>query len=192
MISIGWSPLLTEKPMNGLSFLWRRCPLVGLAVVIALSAATVQSQPAASEVTLKAVKYAELADMIRGLKGKVVVVDIWADWCTPCKREFPNLVRLQQKYGSQGLVAVSVALDDPNNKLPQEAVLRFLKKQNALLTNVFLDEKEEVWKARFGIDGPPCAFVFNRDGKYKKFDADHIEEGYVNIEKQAVEFLQQK
>jgi thiol-disulfide isomerase/thioredoxin len=170
----------------------RNCIWLSLFLLLGLVAATGQGQPAPGEVTLKTVKYSELGDMIRNLKGKVVVVDIWADWCTPCKREFPNLVKLQQKYAAQGLVAVSVALDDPNNKLPQDAALRFLKKQNATLTNVFLDEKEEVWKSRFGIDGPPCVFVFNREGKYKKFDADHIQEGYVNIEKQAVEFLQQK
>lgn len=169
----------------------RTCAIVGVCLLILLVPRS-SGQPAPAGVALKPVKYTEVGDMIRGLKGKVVVVDIWADWCTPCKREFPNLVKLQQKYGPQGLAAVSVALDDPNNKLPQDAVLRFLKKQNATFTNLFLDEKEDVWKARFAIDGPPCVFVFNRDGKHKKFDADHIQEGYVNIEKQIIEFLQQK
>lgn len=44
--------------------------------------------------------------------GKVVLVDFWASWCAPCKASFPALNRLQDKYGSKGLVIIGVGVDD--------------------------------------------------------------------------------
>ena len=44
--------------------------------------------------------------------GKVVLVDFWASWCAPCKASFASLSRLQQKYGSNGLVIIGIGVDD--------------------------------------------------------------------------------
>lgn len=44
-------------------------------------------------------------------KGKVVLVDFWASWCGPCRREMPNLVEIYKKYKSQGFEIVGVSLD---------------------------------------------------------------------------------
>src|SRR4051794_37042332 len=53
--------------------------------------------PAPAEVTLNTVKYLELADAIKAQKGNVVVVDVWATYCLPCKKEFPNFVELHDR-----------------------------------------------------------------------------------------------
>ena len=45
------------------------------------------------------------------LKGKVIVLDFWATWCGPCKKEIPNLIKLQKQYGEQGLAIVGVAME---------------------------------------------------------------------------------
>jgi len=58
-------------------------------------------------VQLKIVKYGELTEAVRVQKGKVLVVDVWADFCIPCKEEFPNLVRLHKKYAEKGLSCFS-------------------------------------------------------------------------------------
>ena len=60
-------------------------------------------------VAVTVVKYDGLTEAIKKFKGKVVVVDFWADYCVPCKREFPKLVGLNRDYAKKGLAAASVS-----------------------------------------------------------------------------------
>jgi hypothetical protein len=72
---------------------------------------------------------------------------------------------MHKKYGTDGFAAVSVSLDpDPADEKVRGRVLKFLEKQGATFTNLILDEEPEVWEKRLKIDGPPCVYVFSRDG----------------------------
>ncbi len=44
-------------------------------------------------------------------KGKYVVIDVWASWCYPCKQEYPNLVKLAEKYKDKNIVFLSLSSD---------------------------------------------------------------------------------
>lgn len=46
--------------------------------------------------------------------GKVMVVNFWATWCTPCQEEIPEFIEAQKKYGDQGLIFVGIAIDQPD------------------------------------------------------------------------------
>jgi thiol-disulfide isomerase/thioredoxin len=46
-------------------------------------------------------------------RGKLVVVNFWATWCPPCLEEIPGFVRMQEKFGNQGLQFVGIAIDNP-------------------------------------------------------------------------------
>jgi hypothetical protein len=72
---------------------------------------------------------------------------------------------MQRKYAKDGLVAVSVSLDDPNDKEARGRILKFLKARDAEFTNLFLDEAPDLWSERLKIDLPPAVFVFDRDGR---------------------------
>jgi thiol-disulfide isomerase/thioredoxin len=139
-------------------------------------------------IDLRNVRYDGLTDVIKQNKGKVVVVDFWADFCIPCKREFPNLVALHQKYAKEGFVAVSVSLDDPTDDEAKAKALKFLQAQKATFTNLLLDEKPEVWQAKLKIDGPPLVMVFARDGKLEQKFVDKAVD-YAAIGKLVAELL---
>lgn len=110
----------------------------------------------------------------------------------------PHLVQMQKKYGAQGFAVVTVATEEtPDGKSDEKtkekvraATLKYLKSINANgFTNVFLDEKDEVWTKKLGFAGIPYLFLFNREGKYQRFDPSEIEEGYANIDKIVGEWL---
>src|SRR5688572_18050734 len=49
---------------------------------------------------------------VPNLKDKIVIVDFWASWCGPCKKSFPVLEDLQNRFGTKGLVVLAVNVDD--------------------------------------------------------------------------------
>jgi cytochrome c biogenesis protein CcmG, thiol:disulfide interchange protein DsbE len=59
------------------------------------------------------------------LRGRVVLVNFWATWCAPCRREMPMLSKLQREYANQGLVVLYVSLEEPEVLTPFLARNRF-------------------------------------------------------------------
>jgi len=71
---------------------------------------------------------------------------------------------MHRKYGKDGVVTMSVALDDPKDQKAQARVKQFLAEQKATFQNFVLDEHYEVWEEKLDIAGPPLQVVFGRDG----------------------------
>jgi thiol-disulfide isomerase/thioredoxin len=118
------------------------------------------------KVEITPVKLGELKAAIAKHKGKIVVVDFWATFCIPCRKEFPNLVALHGEQSST-VSCISVTVDDPDDTAK---ALRFLKQQKATFDNYLLDEKAEVYQKEFGFAAVPCVLVYGKDGKLvKKF-----------------------
>jgi len=91
-------------------------------------------------------------------KGKVVMVDFWASWCTPCRKSFPWLNQMQSSKSSQGLVIIGVNVDED----PDDAHL-FLKKYQADFKLMY-DPKGE-YASFYDIPGMPTSLIFDRNGK---------------------------
>jgi hypothetical protein len=72
---------------------------------------------------------------------------------------------MQRKYANDGVVALSVSLDDPADKEVDARILKFLRAKDADFTNLRLDELSELWSERLKIDIPPAVFVFDREGR---------------------------
>src|SRR5262245_35954708 len=110
-------------------------------VIAACGVASAQDSSKEPQIEVKVVKYEGLTDVVKQHKGKVVVVDFWTTNCGPCIKGMPQLVRLQEKYGKQGLVAILVNLDEDAQKPEiQKQVKDRLRKQKANVTNLVLDE----------------------------------------------------
>jgi hypothetical protein len=99
---------------------------------------------------------------------------------------------MRQRYGKDGLVCLSVSVDELGRK---EATLAFLEKMRATFPNYLLDEDAEVWQNQWKIKGPPAVFVFDRAGKRAgKFDGDDPERTFTpqDVEKLVNQLLRQR
>jgi thiol-disulfide isomerase/thioredoxin len=120
----------------------------------------------AKEVDLKVVNLAELTDAIKAHKGKIVVVDAWATWCIPCKTEFPHLVELHNKYELQGVVCISVSVDDLKSK---DKALKFLKQEKATFANyLFQGKSDDELNNAWVFSGVPVVRVYQPSGELAK------------------------
>ncbi len=95
---------------------------------------------------------------------------------------------MHKKYPRDAFSAISVSLDDPQDNKVMSRVLGFLQKQQAQFPNFVLDEKAEFWQDKLKFDGPPCVFVFDRTGKWKKFEPPFE---YEDVEKFVAELIKQ-
>ena len=94
---------------------------------------------------------------LRELRGKVVLVNFWATWCPPCRKEMPDLDALYRRFENQGLVILGISDEDAGK------VESFLA-ERPVLYPVLLDPRRMV-NEEFQVDGIPKSFVYDRDGK---------------------------
>jgi thiol-disulfide isomerase/thioredoxin len=114
------------------------------------------------------------------LLGKVVVLDVWSTFCQPCVREFPNLVKLQERFGGEKVACISFntdytgAKDEPPESF-RDKVLAFLTTQKAHFFNVLSRDPNEEFFDKIRLGGPPAVFVYDRQGKLvKRFDNSQV------------------
>jgi peroxiredoxin len=100
---------------------------------------------------------------------KVVVLNIWATWCGPCRLEMPDLVKLNQEYKSRGLIVLGLATSY-NERNDQEHVKEFLKKQNIDYKILWDDGglAQPLVQIMGGRSVIPQSFVISRDGRIVK------------------------
>lgn len=95
---------------------------------------------------------------------------------------------MHKKYASEGFVAMSVSLDNPEDKEIRGEVDTFLTKNQATFTNVILEATMDEWQAKLKIDSYPAVFVFNRDNRIvKKMVGEQVD--YAAIEAEVVKLL---
>jgi peroxiredoxin len=100
---------------------------------------------------------------ISNYKGEVVVLNIWATWCGPCREEMPSIQRLYSALGPKGLKVVAVSVD-PEGK---EQTIRDFAKEFGLTFEV-LHDSSGVIQEIYRTAGVPETFVIGRDGLIRK------------------------
>lgn len=101
------------------------------------------------------------------LKGKVVVVDVWATWCGPCKAELPYLQKLEEEMEGKNVTFVGCSVDEAKDK---EKWKQFVKEKEMKGVQIFVNGWSEVTKF-YGINGIPRFMVFDQEGKIVNIDA---------------------
>jgi thiol-disulfide isomerase/thioredoxin len=95
-------------------------------------------------------------------KGKVLVLNFWATWCGPCRREIPDFIQLQDEYGAGGLQIVGIALDEQGASIVKPFADKF-----KINYPVVVDAKSEVAAMYGQMNAIPVTIVVDRTGKIR-------------------------
>ena len=139
---------------------------VVLLLVSLLGAAGCEKQPNAAGATHSVTPFPSISFMtldggvipFESFRGKLVVLNIWATWCPPCREEIPGLIRLQEKFGKDGFLIVGL-----DNGESAERVASFAKK-TGINYLMLLDEDSAVAES-YGVVGIPTTFLVASDGR---------------------------
>ena len=96
-------------------------------------------------------------------RGQVVLLNIWATWCGPCRAEMPSIEQLHREYGPRGLKVVAVSVDDPG----QQAAVRKFARELGLTFEILQDPTHDIQRA-YQTTGVPETFVLGKDGVIRK------------------------
>lgn len=142
-------------------------------------AAKLQGQQA--DLTLKDLSGVEQS--LATLKGRIVILNFWATYCIPCRKEMPDLAAIQNEFGALGVQVIGVNTDDPESR---DKVVQFVK-ETKINFPVWLDGSTEIM-FRFGLGGAlPGTVLIGRDGRIKKVISGVVEPA--GLRKQIEELL---
>ncbi len=93
-------------------------------------------------------------------RGKVVMLNFWATWCPPCRREMPSMQRLYEKYREQGLTVVEVnQFEDP------DLVFEFTGRLSLEPTFPILFDRESRVSELYRVKGLPTTYLLDKAGR---------------------------
>ena len=99
-------------------------------------------------------------------RGDVIMVNIWATWCLPCRVEMPSIEKLHQSLGPRGLKVIAVSVDDPGT----ETQIQNFVKQYGLTFEILHDPKGQDGEVSrlYETTGYPETVIIGRDGLIRK------------------------
>ena len=142
--------------------------LMGLLLALGASVCASALAPAtlAPDFTLRSMDGANLR--LQEQRGRVVMLNFWATWCAPCRKEMPHLNRLYEKYRASGFVLLSVNVDEDARNAAGAAA------QLGLKFPVLLDTDKKV-SQRYELNAMPSTVLIDRDGRVR-----YVHRGYVD------------
>jgi cytochrome c biogenesis protein CcmG, thiol:disulfide interchange protein DsbE len=135
---------------------------LGVTTVLLIVLAATGAASAAPQISKEAPEFVlselsgEIFDLSK-LRGKVVLVNYWATWCAPCRKEMPILDSFYRRYHERGLEIIGISADRPEDFARMQRVSKMLAYPTSTL--------DRVLRNGFGTpDGFPLTYVIDRDG----------------------------
>lgn len=101
----------------------------------------------------------------KDLAGKVVIIDFWATWCPPCRKEIPGFIELQKQYGKQGLTVVGFSFDDDAKAHTDYIKEQKMNYSSVLATDATAGKTVAAFEKIIGkIEGIPTTVVVDKKG----------------------------
>lgn len=126
--------------------------------------ATIVTLPASvTDAELRAVSGAPIK--LSNYSGKVLLVNLWATWCNPCRQEIPELVKLHKEFRSQGVEMVGLSTEDPDDSA--DAVREFVHNYNVDYRVGWSGQQVAITLMQ-GRESIPQSFVISRSGRVVK------------------------
>ncbi len=123
---------------------------------------------------------------LEDFRGKVILLNFWASWCTGCKAEMPEFIKLQEDYKDRGFLIVAVNVD--RNPEKAKKFLRGLEEITGRKINflVLYDGKKRVIK-KYRPVGMPSSYLIDRNGVLVKYFPSSFTEENIGVLKKALE-----
>jgi thiol-disulfide isomerase/thioredoxin len=106
-------------------------------------------------------------------RGKILILNFWATWCEPCRKEIPEFIRIQQQYRDQGLQFVGIAIDQPEKVASFAGEIQF----NYPLLIGNLDAIELSRKLGNTIGALPFSVIIDRSGNLVRAELGVLDAG---------------
>jgi thiol-disulfide isomerase/thioredoxin len=102
----------------------------------------------------------QLPEKLSDLTGQVVYLDFWASWCKPCRKSFPWMNQMQQKYAAQGLQIITINLDTDN------ALAKTFLNQVSTRVPITYDPEGNI-ASDYQLLGMPSSYLIDKSGKIR-------------------------
>lgn len=104
---------------------------------------------------------------LQDFAGRVILLNIWATWCPPCRQEMPSLERLNEQLAGRGLSVVAVSVDESARPDGTRGIVANFVKRYGLRFPVLLDPRGHV-EDLYGVDALPTTFLIDREGRIRR------------------------
>jgi thiol-disulfide isomerase/thioredoxin len=119
--------------------------------------------PGTGKITVKTLQLGALEELKQANKGKILILDFWATWCPPCRKEIPDFIKLNNAYASKGVVIIGLSIDDQG----LDYVQKFVDEPfgEGIKINYPIYVVDDAVSDKYQISGIPATYIYNRAGE---------------------------